>query len=99
MGKKKMSKQDKKRAEAEQAEALRIEMEKQRLLTTNTALCLLISFIVSANQFCRQKQLELERERLILELKEAKERQKREKQENKLRRIQLSESDKYFEGD
>lgn len=30
MGKKKMSKQDKKRAEAEQAEALRIEMEKQR---------------------------------------------------------------------
>lgn len=35
---------------------------------------------------------------MILELKEARERQKREKQENKLRRIQLGESHKYFDG-
>lgn len=35
---------------------------------------------------------------MILELKEAKERQKREKHENKLRRIQLAESNQYFGG-
>lgn len=46
--------------------------------------------------YCRQWQLEAERERRILELLEAKERQKREKEENKIRRIQLSESTEHF---
>lgn len=46
----------------------------------------------------RQKQLEEERDRKILALQEAKERQKRDKQENKIRRVQLDESCRYFNG-
>lgn len=48
--------------------------------------------------FFRQRQLEEERERKILELQEAKERQKREKEENKIRRVQLGESCQRFGG-
>lgn len=46
----------------------------------------------------RQAQIEEERQRKIRELKESLERQKLEKAENKLRRIQLTESCAVFEG-
>lgn len=48
MAKKKMSKQDKKKAEAEQAEALRIEMEKQRFETTHSSILCFLSHLMGS---------------------------------------------------
>lgn len=48
--------------------------------------------------FYRQRQLEEESARKQMELQQATERQKRDKEENKVRRIQLDESEHHLKG-
>lgn len=95
MGKKKMSKEERKKYEAEKAEALRLEAEKERFVFIMRH-CRFISLNNLTKLLYRQRQLEEERCQKLKQLSDARERQKREIRENKMRRVQLAESCEFF---
>ncbi|KMZ10444.1 uncharacterized protein Dsimw501_GD17382 [Drosophila simulans] len=82
--KKKLSKKEKARLEAEQAELMRIEMEKE-------------NHVVRSPIPCRLKKLEEARQRKKLEMEQAKHRQQQEVAENRQRRSQLKDSMLFFD--
>lgn len=98
MGKKKMSKEERKKYEAEKAEALRIEAEKERFvfIISNKIRWYFTDLIYFIGISHSQRQLEEERCQKLKQLSDARERQKREFRENKMRRVQLAESCEFF---
>lgn len=93
MAKKKLTKQEKRKIEADKAEALRIQTERERYVDWHWHL----RWKCKSNGF-RLARIEADKEERSRELKESIERQNLERQENKLRRVHLAESCTLFSG-